>query len=160
MVTGAIRAQAHYAVDMEQIMEKWKKRQADSLKAAQKEFQSLRAVQEQLSDQGQKLYEDFFEGLISRATYDKQKAALAERQEEINRTEDTVRKRIGDLTADRDILVEKYRSLTELDNLTAEISADLLNRVTIWPDGRIEVELNYLDEIALTLDRGIFLPLT
>ena len=54
VVTGAIRAQAHYAVDMERIMEKRKKRQADSLKAAQKELQSLRAVQEQLSDQGQK----------------------------------------------------------------------------------------------------------
>ena len=69
VVTGTIRAQAHYAVDMERIMEKRKKQQADSLRTAQKELQGLRAVQEQLSDQGQKLYEDFFEGLISRATY-------------------------------------------------------------------------------------------
>ena len=65
-----------------------------------------------------------------------------------------MRQRIGDLTADHDILVEKYRSLTGLDNLTAEISADLLSRVTIWLDGRMEVELNYLDEIELAFDKG------
>ena len=159
VVTGAIRAQAHYAVDIERIMEKRKKQQADSLRTAQKELQSLRAAQEQLSDQGQRLYEDFVEGTISRATYNKQKAALAERQEEINRTEDTVRQRIGNLTANSDILVEKYRNLTELDNLTAEIATDLLNRVTIWPDGRMEVELNYLDEIALAFERENSFPL-
>ena len=154
VVTGTIRTQAHYAVHVERIIEKRRKQQADSLKAAQKELRSLLTVQEQLSDQGQKLYEDFVEGMISRVTYDKQKAALAERQEEINRAENTVRRRIGNLTADNDILVEKYRNLAELDNLTAEISADLLNRVTIWPDGRMKVELNYLDEIELAFDRG------
>ena len=154
MVTGAIRTQAHYAVDVERIMEKRKKQQADSLRAAQKELQNLHAVQEQLSDQGQKLYEDFFEGMISRAIYDKQKAALTERQEEVTRAEDAVKQRIGDLTTDHGIHVEKYRNFTELDNLTAEVAADLLNRVTIWPDGRMEVELNYRDEIELAFDRG------
>ena len=131
-----------------------KRTQADSLKAAQKELQSLHAVQEQLSNQGQKFYEDFVEGTISRATYDKQKAVLAERQEEVNRAEDAVKQQISGLTAGHDILVGKYQSLTELDSLTAEISTDLLDRVTIWPDGRMEVELNYLDEIGLAFDRG------
>ena len=152
VVTGAIRAQARCAVDMERIIEKQKKQQTDSLRAAQKELQSLHAAQAQLSDQGQKLYEDFVEGMITRGAYDKQKATLAERQEEVTRAEDKVRQRINDLAADHNILVEKYRDLSELDNLTAEIAADLLNRVTIWPDGRMEVELNYLDEIALAFD--------
>lgn len=92
--------------------------------------------------------------MISREAYAKQKAALTERQEEVNRAEDTVKQRINELTAGHNILVEKYKDLSELNNLTAEIAANLLNRVTIWPDGRMEVELNYLDEIALAFDRG------
>ena len=141
------------AVDIECIMEKRKKQQTASLRASQKELQSLRAVQEQLSDQGQKLYENFVAGMISREAYAKQKDVLTERQEEVNRAKDTVKQRINELTAGHDILVEKYRALSELNNLTAEIAANLLNRVTIWPDGRMEVELNYLDEIALSLNR-------
>ena len=154
IVAGAIRAQARYAVDTERLMKEQKKRQADQLKTVRKELQSLRTIQEQLSDQGQKLYEDFFEGAISRDVYTKEKAALMERQEEANRAEDTLKQRIDELTADPGIFVEKYKDLFDLGELTAEIATDLLNRVTIWPDGRMEIELNYLDEIALTSERG------
>ena len=63
-----------------------------------------------------------------------------------------MKQRISELTTDHDVLVEKYRDLSELDNLTAEIVADLLNRVTIWSDSRMEVDLNYFDEIALARD--------
>lgn len=154
VVTEAIRTQARYAVDMDRIIEEQKKRQTASFKAARKELQDLRIIQEQLSDQGQKLYEDFFEGTISREVYTKQKAALMERQEEANRTEDTLKQRIDELTTDPGSFVEKCKEHSDLGGLTAEIAADLLNRVTIWPDGRLEIELNYLDEIALTSERG------
>ena len=39
-----------------------------------------------------------------------------------------------------------------IKNPSAEIVADLLNRVTIWSDSRMEVDLNYFDEIALARD--------
>ena len=42
----------------------------------------------------------------------------------------------------------------ELDKLTTEIAADLLDRITIWQDGRVEISLNYLDDIASTLGQG------
>ena len=106
-------------------------------------------TQEQLSDQGDKLYEDFFEGKITREVYTKQKDALRERQEEVIHAENTVQERINELSADYSTFVEKYKGLAGLDNLSAEIAADLLDRVTIWPDGRLEIKLNYLDEIAL-----------
>ena len=51
--------------------------------------------------------------------------------------------------------VEKYEGLTDLDKLTAELSADLLHSVKIWPDGRVNVELNYLDEIPHAVVRDL-----
>ena len=42
-----------------------------------------------------------------------------------------------------------------MDKLTAELSADLLHSVKIWPDGRVNVELNYLDEIPHAVVRDL-----
>lgn len=153
IVTEAIRTQARYAVDVEHIMERRKEQQEKLLRAFQKKLQGFCNTQEQLSNQGDKLYEDFFEGKISREAYIEQKAALSERQEEVSQAENTVRKRINELSADHNTFVKKYKGLADLDNLTAEIAADLLDRVTIWPDGRVEIELNYLDEITSSIER-------
>lgn len=49
--------------------------------------------------------------------------------------------------------VEKYSHYSDLDNLTSEIAADLLSRVTIWPDGGMEIQLNYLDDIPVICNR-------
>ena len=51
--------------------------------------------------------------------------------------------------------VEKYDGLTGLDKLTAELSADLLRSVKICPDGRVNVELNYMDEIPHAITRNL-----
>lgn len=42
-----------------------------------------------------------------------------------------------------------------LDKLTTELSTDLLRSVKIWPDGRVNVELNYLDEIPHAVSRKL-----
>ena len=51
--------------------------------------------------------------------------------------------------------IEKYKGLTDLDKLTAELAADLLRFIKIWPDGRVNVELNYLDEIPHAVVRNL-----
>lgn len=71
----------------------------------------------------------------------------------MSQAENIVRKRVNELSADHNTFVKKYKGLADLDNLTAEIAADLLDRVTIWPDGRVEIELNYLDEITSSIER-------
>jgi len=61
-------------------------------------------------------------------------------------------RRIAKISAADNRYVEKYSRCSELDTLTREISSDLLDRVTIWPDGRLEITLNYLDESPLMLE--------
>ena len=55
--------------------------------------------------------------------------------------------------------LKTFQQSVQSSNLTAKIATDLLNRVTIWPDGRMEIELNYLDEIALAFERENSFPL-
>ena len=52
-------------------------------------------------------------------------------------------------------LSAKYGKTLNLDKLTTELSADLLRSVKIWPDGRVNVELNYLDEIPHAVSRKL-----
>ncbi len=82
----------------------------------------------------------------------KQKAALLEQRETAQKREAELRQRIAKISAANSRYVEKYSRCVELDTLTEEISSDLLDRVTIWPDGRLEITLNYLDESPLMLE--------
>ena len=82
----------------------------------------------------------------------KQKAVLLERYENARKRETELRQRIMEINIANSKYVEKYSCYPDLDTLTAEISSDLLDRVTIWPDGRLEITLNYLDESPFILD--------
>ena len=78
-----------------------------------------------------------------------------ERREKAYEEEATAKQKLESLWTGTSKFVEKYESLTALDKLTTELSADLLHSVKIWPDGRVNVELNYLDEIPHTVSRKL-----
>lgn len=150
-ITAAIRLQARYAIELGNIMAEQREHQKDLLRPSQKELQTLMGFQGQLSGQSEKLYEDYVGGILSRDDYTKQKAALLERREYACRREAEIRQRIAEIDATKSRYVEKYSCYAELDVLTAEIASDLLDRVTIWPDGGLEIALNYLDDIPFAL---------
>ena len=55
---------------------------------------------------------------------------------------------ISAANTNNNLLVERYCKYMESDKLTSEIAADLLERMTVWPDDRPNISLNYLDELA------------
>lgn len=65
---------------------------------------------------------------------------------EISKKAEFTEQRIFKAKSEHSLFVENYGKYTELDELTNEIASDLLERVTIWPDGRLDISLNYLDE--------------
>lgn len=87
------------------------------------------------------------DGSMSRAEYADKKAALLARREKAYEDEAAAKQRLESLWTGESKFVEKYEGLMDLHKLTTELSADLLRSVKIWPDGRVNVELNYLDEI-------------
>ncbi len=151
-VITAIRLQAGYAVELQHIADEQKEHRESQLRALQKSLQSVLDFQERFEGHRDKLYEDFFGGLVPRDDYLKQKAALFEQRKTAQKREAELRQRIAKISAANSRYVEKYSRCVELDTLTEEISSDLLDRVTIWPDGRLEITLNYLDESLLMLE--------
>ena len=118
----------------------------------QKELQALDGFQRQLAGRGEKLYEDLICGTLSKNDYAGQKADLLQRRELASQRETEIRTRIAELSESGSRYVEKYSCYSELDGLTSEIAADLLDRVTIWPDGGLDIKLRYLDEIPSALN--------
>ena len=54
---------------------------------------------------------------------------------------------IFEQTRDCSIYAEQYQLYADMEVLPDDAVADLLDRVTVWPDGRVEVLLKFLDEL-------------
>jgi DNA invertase Pin-like site-specific DNA recombinase len=149
-VTEAIRMQAHCAVEAEHILEARRKQDESRIRLIQEELRSFQMQQNQLNEQTQKLYEAFIDGKLNREMYITKKAALQQRLKEIFEKTESIKRRIFAAKSEHNRFIESYGKYTQLDELTSEIAIDLLERVTIWPDGRLDISLNYLDEYSNT----------
>ena len=148
MVVQAIRAYAVVAVEIKNLAEVRRCAQKSRLQLLQHELHNCQVLQEQITKEFRRIYEAYvMDGAISRAEYVKMKASLLERREAAYQAERDVKQELTSLLSDSTQFVEKYNGLADLEELTAELSADLLQRIVIWPDGRIDIALNYLDVI-------------
>lgn len=145
-VTEAIRMQAHCAVEAKHIIEAKRKQNESDILSMRVELRNLQVLQERITEQNRGLYETFVDGKLNRDIYITKKAALRNRLEEISQKTESIEQRIFKAKSEHNLFVESYGKYTELDELTNEIASDLLERVTIWPDGRLDISLNYLDE--------------
>lgn len=151
MVVKAIRVQARYAVELNRIAESQRKDREKQAVSLRDKLRHLKELKEQIAVRLQTLYESYVEGNISRDTYVQRKAVILAHQGDICRARSETEEALLQLETARSIFVEKYLSYAELDSLTAEAASDLLDRVTIWPGGRLDISLNYLDDIPRVL---------
>lgn len=94
------------------------------------------------------MYEGFVERQLNRETYITQKTTLQRRSAEILNKAESAKQHISAVNTNNNLFVESYSKYTELDKLTSEIAANLLERVKVWPDGRLDISLNYLDALV------------
>lgn len=89
------------------------------------------------------------EGEISRESFAAQKKALTAQAEDISRTALELERKIsgGD-----NAVIEQFKSYAGITALTKEISTELLQSVTIYPDGRMDIRLNLADEIKALME--------
>ena len=95
-------------------------------------------------------YEDVVDGLLSRDAYTAQKARLVEQRDDAHRAETEIQAEIFEQARDRSIYMERYQLYDDMEVLPDDAIADLLDRVTVWPDGRLEISLKFLDELSVS----------
>ena len=147
-VTGAILQQARCVVEAQHMIEQQKKSQEATVALLRKKVKSLEALQRELNQKIEKLYEDaVIDNLLSRDAYAAQKARLVEQRDNAQKAEAEIQAEIFEQTRDCSIYAEQYQLYADMEVLPDEAGADLLDRVTVWPDGRVEVLLRFLDEL-------------
>ena len=70
-----------------------------------------------------------------------------EQRDNAQKAEAEIQAEIFEQTCDRSIYAEQYQLYADTEILPNDAIANLLDRVTVWPDGRVEVLLKFLDEL-------------
>ena len=90
--------------------------------------------------------------LLSRDAYMAQKAPLVRQCDDAHSAEVKIQAELFKQTRDRSIYWERYQLYADIEALPDDVILDLLDRVTVWPDGRLEVSLKFLDELPASVE--------
>ena len=151
-VIDTIQVYAQYAVSIDRLLQTRQAQRQLDRKQAQRQLQTLQSRKARLDKRLQDLYEGLVEGEISRESFAAQKKALTAQAEEISHTVLELERKISDSDDGGNAVIEQFKSYAGITALTREISADLLQSVTIYPDGRMDIRLNLADEIESLLE--------
>ena len=121
-------------------------------KQAQRRLQTLQSRKAQLDERLQDLYERLVEGEISRESFAAQKKTLTAQAEDISHTVLELELIISGSDDSGNAVIEQFKSYAGITALTREISAELLQSVTIYPDRRMDIRLNLADEIEALME--------
>ena len=151
-VVDTIQVYAQYAVNIDRLLQTRQAQRVLDRKQAQRRLQTLQSRKAQLDERLQDLYERLVEGEISRESFAAQKKALTAQAEEISHTVLELERKISGSDDSGNAVIEQFKSYAGITALTKEISTELLQSVTIYPDGRMDIRLNLADEIKALME--------
>lgn len=151
-VIDTIQVYAQYAVSIDRLLQTRQEQRQLDRKQAQRQLQTFQSRKARLDKRLQDLYEGLVEGGISRESFAAQKKALTAQAEEISRTVLELERKISGSDDNGNAVIELFKSYAGITALTREISIELLQSVTIYPDGRMDIRLNLADEIEALLE--------
>ena len=151
-VIDTIQVYAQYAVSIDRLLRTRQEQRQLDRKQAQHRLQTLQSRKAQLDERLQDLYERLVEGEISRESFAVQKKALTAQAEEISHTVLELERKISGSDDGSNAAIEQFKSYAGITALTKEISTELLQSITIYPDGRMDIRLNLADEIEALME--------
>lgn len=149
-VVSLIRTYAQYAVELERLKSLQNEHRRAEESRIKKDLSAIRNRLERLETAQQVLYEKLIDRTISREDYLSQKQRQNEESQALTAKIAELEAALRTPAASQPF-IEKYKSYTELNELTSDIANDLVKRVVVYPDNRLEIELNLRDELEALL---------
>lgn len=153
VLTG-LQIQALYAVELRRIWEaknRLNKRDAGSIRQALCRVQdSCHALESHIRE----LYEKVFFGEMDKEAYLEEKKAASEKRDALRQEAEKLETELRNARADgrlKNGFVDSFTMYAEVKELTAEIVADVLQEIVIYPDRTISIVWNYRDELETLL---------
>ena len=152
----SLHSLALMAVDAERV---WEARRSESAKDTEALLSTYAGVKEnlhRLEQELKELYELFAMGNISKQEYLRRKSDTVAERESLSAKAAELSAKIDNAGNDGKLnnrFVTAFRKLSEVTEITKEITTDVLKTVYIYPGGRISIVWNYLDDIEkISLD--------
>ena len=156
VVSKGLHVQALMAVELCRLWEEQHRGRKKVISAGKKNLARLRETHQRISQQVTGLYESFALGEISKAEYLAAKTAAVKQRDETAVQISELEAALDNMSADGSLqngFVSTFKKYLDVEEITSEIMADVLQEVRIFPDGRIETVWNYRDELEkLILD--------
>lgn len=150
-VITLIRTYAQYSVDLERLQSLQNERRRATQKQVKKDLAVLQSRRAQLEKAMQDLYEKLIDGSISRESYLSQKQSINIQMQELEEQTAAMQSAAREPDANGQSILEKYREYAQLQELTADIAKELVRNVVVYPGGRLDINLNYRDELEAML---------
>ena len=143
-----IRTYARLAVNIDQLLQQKQAQSKADRKQLQRRLMVLQSKKDQIERRLQEMYEMFVEGNIEKSEYISRKQNLSDQLTQISEDIDALETTLSEpQTSETSEILSRYKSYAEIDELTESNIRDLLDRVTLYPNGVIHIRLNFSDEL-------------
>ena len=149
IVTQGLRVQAETAVEMGQVWEELHRRKKQDKNAQRKALTALCAEQSRQEQEISGLYESLIMGKITQEKYLADKAILTESREKTAARIAVLEAEMNNVNQDGGLVnrfVEAFSKYSNVQWLSEEMAAEVLDSVLVYPDNRIEIVWKYQDD--------------
>lgn len=149
-----LRAQALYAVDTARIWEEMHCRKKQDANSIQKEINCLEESRAALERHMRQIYEKTIFGEMDKGTYLQEKNAAAEKKNAVCARIAELEAELQNAGADGKLenkFTDSFVRYAETEELTADIIADVLQEVAVYPGRVLHISWNYQDELEKLL---------
>ena len=159
VVLFGLRTQAAMAVEMERLWVELHQNKAGNPANMRKKLSALYEQQAQQDQKLKELYERFILGETSKAEYLAGKETIVKSREATSSQIEKLKACLEDTNAEgrlQNRFVSCFRQYKDIEALTKEIADDVLEKIIVYPGGRIQVVWNYQDDLEkMMLDLNI-----
>ena len=148
-VSEGVRARASVAVEMAQIVSESQKIEQTDTHSRQKALLKMKERLEKQERQIRGLYEAFALGEISKEEYLFSKAAATNQREETAEQIARLEAELADINFENPSsngFVTNFQKYSEIEEITAELAAEVLQEILIYPEQRIEIKWRYQED--------------
>lgn len=160
VVLLGLRTQAAAAVEMERIWAERRQSKAGSPANVRKKLSALNEVLTQQDQKLKELYEGFILGQTSKTEYLAGKEAIVKSREAVSAQIEELKVCMENADADGHLqnrFVSCFQQYKDVETLTKKIADDVLEKIIVYPGGRLQVVWNYREDyekLMLDLNMG------
>lgn len=153
-VLKELRVQALYAVDISRIWEEKRGRKKRDMADMRRSISRLEESFAGLESYMRELYEKFAFGELDKDRYLLEKSRAVEKKDRISARIAEQKAALQNASANARLdnrFADSFAKYTEIEELTADITADVLQEIIVYPDRVINIVWNYRDELEKLL---------